>query len=63
MTGLLAAVAQAMAEAGVRVHDARIATFGERAEDFFLVTNRNDQPLSLPQQDQLLHKLLERINR
>ena len=61
--GLLAAVAQAMAEAGVRVHDARIATFGERAEDFFLLTNRNDQPLSLPQQDQLLHKLLERINR
>jgi hypothetical protein len=34
-----------------------------RAEDFFLLSNRNDQPLSLPQQDQLLHKLLERINR
>ena len=61
--GLLAGVAQAMAEAGARVHDARIATFGERAEDFFLVTNRSDLPLSLPQQDALLHALLEKVGR
>lgn len=60
--GLLAAVAQAMAEAGVRVHDARIATFGERAEDYFLVTNRQDQPLSARQQDRLLETLLERLS-
>ncbi|WP_266158681.1 [protein-PII] uridylyltransferase [Dyella silvatica] len=59
--GLLAAVAQAMAEAEVRVHDARIATFGERAEDFFLVTNRHDTPLSPQQQDRLLHALLKRL--
>ena len=44
--GLLAAVAQALAEAEVRVHDARIATFGERVEDFFQLTDRNDAPLS-----------------
>jgi [protein-PII] uridylyltransferase len=44
--GLLAAVAQAFRECGVRVHDARIATFGERVEDFFRITDEHDRPLS-----------------
>ncbi|MBT2143154.1 [protein-PII] uridylyltransferase [Rhodanobacter sp. LX-100] len=59
--GLLAAVAQVMLATGVRVHDARIATFGERVEDFFQITNRHDAPLDAAQQDRLLHALLERI--
>jgi [protein-PII] uridylyltransferase len=59
--GLLAAVAQGMMDAGVRVHDARIATFGERVEDFFLITDRHDAPLSIELQDRLLHALVERL--
>jgi [protein-PII] uridylyltransferase len=59
--GLLAAVTQAMVEAEVRVHDARIATFGERVEDFFLISDRRNAPLSLAQQDRLLHALLGRL--
>ena len=59
--GLLAAVAQAMAHAEVRVHDARIATFGERVEDFFQLTDRQNAPLSPAQQDRLLRALLARI--
>lgn len=59
--GLLAAVTQAMVEAEVRVHDARIATFGERVEDFFLISDRRNAPLSLTQQDRLLHALLGRL--
>jgi [protein-PII] uridylyltransferase len=59
--GLLAAVAQGMMDAGVRVHDARIATFGERVEDFFLITDRHDAPLGVESQDRLLHALLERL--
>lgn len=43
--GLLAAVALAFAESGVRVHDARIATFGERVEDFFQLSDARNQPL------------------
>ncbi|HZW51138.1 MAG TPA: ACT domain-containing protein, partial [Rudaea sp.] len=43
--GLLAAIARVFREQGVRVHDARIATFGERVEDFFLITDEFNQPL------------------
>jgi [protein-PII] uridylyltransferase len=35
------------------VHDARIATFGARAEDVFQITDERDQPLD-PQQLQAL---------
>ncbi|MEO8998973.1 MAG: [protein-PII] uridylyltransferase [Rhodanobacter sp.] len=59
--GLLAAVAQVMLHAEVRVHDARIATFGERVEDFFQLTDRHNAPLDAAQQERLLQALLERI--
>ncbi len=59
--GLLAAVAQVMLATGVRVHDARIATFGERVEDFFQLTDRQNAPLDEARQDRLLQALLERI--
>lgn len=59
--GLLAAVAQVMLGAGVRVHDARIATFGERAEDFFQLTDRHNSPLDAALQERLLQALQERI--
>lgn len=57
--GLLAAVAQALAEAEVRVHDARIATFGERVEDFFQLTDRSNAPLS-PEHREILRACLLR---
>jgi len=59
--GLLAAVAQALVDAGVRVHDARIATFGERVEDFFLLSDRHDAPLDAARQERLRRALLLRI--
>ena len=59
--GLLAAVAQVMLSEDVRVHDARIATFGERVEDFFQLTDRNNAPLDAKRQERLLHTLLGRI--
>lgn len=52
--GLLAAVAQAFADTGIKVHDARIATFGERVEDFFQLTDSNDRLL-----DDALRKRLD----
>ncbi len=59
--GLLAAVAQVMLGEDVRVHDARIATFGERVEDFFQLTDRHDAPLDASRQERLLQALLARI--
>ena len=46
--GLLAQVAAVLRTHGLRVHDARIATFGERVEDFFLLTDESDRPLEDP---------------
>lgn len=47
--GLLADVAHVLREQGTRVHDARVATFGERAEDVFQLTlldaDGHDRPL------------------
>lgn len=44
--GFLSVVGRAMQNCGVRVHDARIATIGERAEDYFYITDFADQPVA-----------------
>ncbi|MCY7355425.1 MAG: HD domain-containing protein, partial [Lysobacter sp.] len=56
--GLLADVTQVLRQQQLRVHDARIATFGERAEDMFQITDEHDQPLNDPQQHQALRDAL-----
>lgn len=43
--GLLSDVAQVLRGQRLNVHDARIATFGERAEDLFQITDADGQPL------------------
>jgi [protein-PII] uridylyltransferase len=55
--GLLADVAQVLRQQKLRVHDARIATFGERAEDVFQITDQRDQPLDETQQQALREAL------
>ena len=56
--GLLAQVAAVLREHRLRVHDARIATFGERVEDFFLLSDEQDAPLGGAQCDTLRAALL-----
>ena len=51
--GLLADIAQVLRQQHIRVHDARIATFGARAEDVFLVSDREDHALNDTQRDAL----------
>lgn len=43
--GLLAQIALALRESRVRVHAARIATFGEKADDAFLLSDESDRAL------------------
>ena len=60
--GLLAAVAQAFRDAGIKVHDARIATFGERVEDFFQLTDAHGQPLGDVSRTRLSEALRKRVD-
>ena len=59
--GLLADIAEAFVASGVRVHDARIATFGDIAEDYFELTDRHDRPLDAAQCERLHAALLARL--
>lgn len=56
--GLLADVAQVLRNQRLRVHDARIATFGERAEDTFVITDEHDLPLTDTARQQLQEAML-----
>jgi [protein-PII] uridylyltransferase len=56
--GLLADVTAVLRRQRLRVHDARIATFGERAEDVFQISDERNQPLADPQQQQVLRDAL-----
>ena len=60
--GLLAAVARLFRACGVRVHDARIATFGERVEDFFLISDEHDAALDAPARQQLQDALTDTLD-
>ncbi|MDH5445872.1 MAG: [protein-PII] uridylyltransferase [Gammaproteobacteria bacterium] len=48
--GLLSLVSTAMNQCQVRLHNAKVATFGERAEDLFFVTDHNNKPLTTSDQ-------------
>ncbi len=60
--GLLASVAHAFRDADVRVHSARIATFGERAEDFFTVTTQDGRRLDEAAAARLREALMARLS-
>ena len=61
--GLLAQIGQAFVECGVRVQNAKIATFGERVEDVFFITDRHDKPLARAEQfDALRDAIVRRLN-
>ncbi len=60
--GLLAEVAAILRAHNLRVHDARIATFGERVEDFFQLTDEHDGPLSVERCTALREALLACID-
>jgi len=46
--GVLARIGMALQFCGVRLHNARIATFGERVEDIFHLTGRDNAPIDDP---------------
>ncbi len=60
--GLLADVARVLREQHLRVHDARIATFGARAEDLLLVSDEHNHPLAAARRDALRDALLAALD-
>jgi [protein-PII] uridylyltransferase len=56
--GLLADVARVLRQQHLRVHDARIAPFGARAEDVFQITDEHDRALCDPRQQLALRDAL-----
>jgi len=60
--GLLSAIAESLVECGVRLHDARVATFGQRVEDVFLVSDREGCALDASRQQALEQELRQRLD-
>ncbi|MFP5505828.1 MAG: [protein-PII] uridylyltransferase [Gammaproteobacteria bacterium] len=60
--GLLSAVGRAFSACGVRLQNARIATFGSRAEDVFYVTDTRNRPLTPDDQERLRARLIENLD-
>jgi [protein-PII] uridylyltransferase len=58
--GLLSRVGQALIECGVRLHNARIATFGARVEDVFFITDKGNNPLTEEAQFECLRQSIIR---
>ncbi|MEN8106498.1 MAG: [protein-PII] uridylyltransferase [Pseudomonadota bacterium] len=58
--GLLSQVGRAFSECRIRLQNARITTLGARAEDVYYITDRNNRPLSDPQQIECLEQAIRR---
>ena len=59
--GVLSRVGWALAGTGASVHGAKIATFGERAEDVFRLTNRAGRPLDAEERENLRAHILRAL--
>ncbi|MBU2224743.1 MAG: [protein-PII] uridylyltransferase [Gammaproteobacteria bacterium] len=59
--GLLADLGQVFATCEINIHAAKITTIGERAEDFFMISTRQDEALTADEQSQLRRVLVEQL--
>jgi len=59
--GLLARISAILSSENIVLHNAKISTIGERAEDFFIISGNNNQPLSPEQQSELRHNLITEL--
>ncbi|WP_133127823.1 [protein-PII] uridylyltransferase [Legionella nagasakiensis] len=60
--GLLARISHIFLNENIHLHNAKIATAGERVEDMFYLSNQGGQPLSKEQQSRLRQKLIDELS-
>lgn len=61
--GLLANIAMALVKCDIRLQNAKIATFGARAEDIFFITDRKNKPItSESRQNELRNAVIEFVD-
>lgn len=60
--GLLANISEQFIALNFKLHQAKISTIGERAEDLFIVSNEYDLPLTQAEQVQLKQRLSEALD-
>ena len=56
--GLLARIGRTLVALNLQVHNAKIATFGEKVEDRFYITDNNHQPINDPGEAEVICKTL-----
>ena len=59
-SGLLATIARAFLDCGVRVHDAKISTIGETAENIFMLSDMHNKPVKNPESLQILTSVVKK---
>ncbi|MCF2950163.1 [protein-PII] uridylyltransferase [Paraglaciecola aquimarina] len=60
--GLLAKVSEQFVELNFKLHMAKISTIGERAEDLFIISNADDEPLNQNEQVELRNRLNKHLD-
>ncbi|VAW83806.1 [Protein-PII] uridylyltransferase / [Protein-PII]-UMP uridylyl-removing enzyme [hydrothermal vent metagenome] len=61
--GVLARIGAALWQQKIELHNAKIATFGERAQDLFFITNKEHQPLwDQGECDSLRHAIIQQLS-
>ncbi|WP_254654204.1 ACT domain-containing protein, partial [Haemophilus pittmaniae] len=60
--GLLAQISQIFADLALNLRNAKITTVGEKAEDFFILTNAQGQALSAEERQQLADVLYRALD-
>jgi [protein-PII] uridylyltransferase len=60
--GLLSAIAEALVACGARLHDARVATFGQRVEDMFTISGAGGKALDSEACESLEVELRKRLD-
>jgi len=60
--GLLAVIAHVFQQASLRIHSAKITTFGEKAEDVFTISNKDNLALTEQEQLDIVDKLIAELD-